>query len=408
MQLTRRHELIPRLVEIVKGYAGYERALLDESCRAAQRRARRAHRPRRAQRSRALREQRREAAGGAGRGAIRTSRPARTSVDLHAQARRHGEPDPVRAPLLQRRGEPVQQPHPALSGPADRQHLRLQARGVLRSGRARSGGGAGWRCHERTRCTCASSGAHARLAGLRWRAHRSAAPTSASSPSTAPSPCRRDGSLDVHEIIRVRAEGRQHPARHLSRLPHGLSRHATAGRSSSGSTSTPPSATGSRNTGAPSNAATACASISGSANVMLAPGEHIYELDYRTDRQLGFFADHDELYWNVTGNGWDFPDRRSARARGAARGHSGERARNSRLTRARRARKARRTRLGLLNGTPTFDTTTRPRSTRRPDHRRDVAEGLRHAAGRVERLRTSEFPREPRRLLRLASPTHAR
>ncbi len=28
VQLTRRHELIPRLVEIVKGYAGYERSLL--------------------------------------------------------------------------------------------------------------------------------------------------------------------------------------------------------------------------------------------------------------------------------------------------------------------------------------------------------------------------------------------
>jgi LemA protein len=28
VQLTRRHELVPRLVEIVKGYAGYERALL--------------------------------------------------------------------------------------------------------------------------------------------------------------------------------------------------------------------------------------------------------------------------------------------------------------------------------------------------------------------------------------------
>ena len=35
-------------------------------------------------------------------------------------------------------------------------------------------------------------------------------------------------------------------------------------------------------------------------------GEHVYEIRYRTDWQLGFFADHDELYWNVTGNGWNF------------------------------------------------------------------------------------------------------
>jgi hypothetical protein len=38
----------------------------------------------------------------------------------------------------------------------------------------------------------------------------------------------------------------------------------------------------------------------------LDPGEHTYTLTYTTDRQLGFFADHDELYWNVTGNGWNF------------------------------------------------------------------------------------------------------
>lgn len=32
-----------------------------------------------------------------------------------------------------------------------------------------------------------------------------------------------------------------------------------------------------------------------------------YSLRYRTHRQLGFFDEHDELYWNVTGNGWGFP-----------------------------------------------------------------------------------------------------
>ena len=30
-------------------------------------------------------------------------------------------------------------------------------------------------------------------------------------------------------------------------------------------------------------------------------------LTYHTDRQLGFFEKHDELYWNVTGNAWEFP-----------------------------------------------------------------------------------------------------
>lgn len=40
---------------------------------------------------------------------------------------------------------------------------------------------------------------------------------------------------------------------------------------------------------------------------VLSPGNYTYSILYRTDRQLGFFADHDELYWNVTGNGWNFP-----------------------------------------------------------------------------------------------------
>ncbi len=45
----------------------------------------------------------------------------------------------------------------------------------------------------------------------------------------------------------------------------------------------------------------------GNPDVLLSPGEHIYEIRYRTGRQLGFFAGFDELYWNVTGNGWAFP-----------------------------------------------------------------------------------------------------
>ena len=39
----------------------------------------------------------------------------------------------------------------------------------------------------------------------------------------------------------------------------------------------------------------------------VSPGEHEYVIRYRTTRQLGFFDDHDELFWNVTGTGWAFP-----------------------------------------------------------------------------------------------------
>lgn len=45
----------------------------------------------------------------------------------------------------------------------------------------------------------------------------------------------------------------------------------------------------------------------GDENVILPPGEYTYELVYTATREIGFFADHDELYWNVTGSGWLFP-----------------------------------------------------------------------------------------------------
>lgn len=50
----------------------------------------------------------------------------------------------------------------------------------------------------------------------------------------------------------------------------------------------------------------------GSENVFLDHGEHTYVFRYRTARQLGFFEEHDELYWNVTGNGWGFAIERAS------------------------------------------------------------------------------------------------
>lgn len=45
----------------------------------------------------------------------------------------------------------------------------------------------------------------------------------------------------------------------------------------------------------------------GSSSRFIDHGEHTYTFRYRVDRMLGFFDEHDELYWNVTGNDWAFP-----------------------------------------------------------------------------------------------------
>ncbi|MCW8929237.1 MAG: DUF2207 domain-containing protein [Gammaproteobacteria bacterium] len=45
----------------------------------------------------------------------------------------------------------------------------------------------------------------------------------------------------------------------------------------------------------------------GKKNHFLKQGTHTFTIQYYTNRQLGFFEQYDELYWNVTGNGWAFP-----------------------------------------------------------------------------------------------------
>ncbi len=52
----------------------------------------------------------------------------------------------------------------------------------------------------------------------------------------------------------------------------------------------------------------------GDGDEMLPPGEHVYTIRYRTTRQIRYGTDYDEIYWNVTGNGWTFPiDKAEAR-----------------------------------------------------------------------------------------------
>ncbi len=45
----------------------------------------------------------------------------------------------------------------------------------------------------------------------------------------------------------------------------------------------------------------------GSSETLLNPGEYAYTFRYKTNRMIGYFDTHDELYWNVTSTRWNFP-----------------------------------------------------------------------------------------------------
>ena len=115
-----------------------------------------------------------------------------------------------------------------------------------------------------------------------------------------------DASMEVTETIRVRAEGQ--------RIRHGLYRDfPTIYRDGHGTRVQvgfePQSLTrdGSDEAFRDESHGNGMRVYFGAADVVLKPGEYTYVFRYHTTRQLGFFSDHDELYWNATGNGWDFP-----------------------------------------------------------------------------------------------------
>jgi uncharacterized membrane protein YgcG len=116
----------------------------------------------------------------------------------------------------------------------------------------------------------------------------------------------KDGALDVTERITVRAEGsnirrgifRDFPTRYKDRYGNrvvvDLKVLAVLRNDES-----EPWFTEELNNGVRIN--------TGNDNFLPVPAEYTYTLRYRTTRQLGFFADHDELYWNAIGTGWAFP-----------------------------------------------------------------------------------------------------
>ncbi|MEK6243140.1 MAG: DUF2207 domain-containing protein [Pseudomonadota bacterium] len=114
-----------------------------------------------------------------------------------------------------------------------------------------------------------------------------------------------DGWLTVTETIVVQAEGRQIQRGILRDFPTDY--RDRLGRS----VTVPFEVLGVKRDGAaepwsPARQANGVSLRIGNSNVMLPRGPHTYEITYRTRYQLGFFDDHDELYWNVNGNGWTF------------------------------------------------------------------------------------------------------
>jgi len=123
----------------------------------------------------------------------------------------------------------------------------------------------------------------------------------------------RDGTLEVHEAIRVRAEG-QNIRRGIYRDYPTIYPRADGGSTVVGFDFQSARRDGNDEPWRAENRGNGVRVYVGSPQSTVSHGEHLYELVYRTDRQMGYFADHDELYWNATGNGWGFPiDRATAR-----------------------------------------------------------------------------------------------
>ena len=116
----------------------------------------------------------------------------------------------------------------------------------------------------------------------------------------------KDGALDVTEHITVRAEGsqirrgiyRDFPTRYRDRYGNRVVVDLKV-QAVLRNDQVEPWFTEERDNGIRIN--------TGNDNFLPVPADYTYTLRYRTTRQLGFFADHDELYWNAIGTGWAFP-----------------------------------------------------------------------------------------------------
>ena len=116
----------------------------------------------------------------------------------------------------------------------------------------------------------------------------------------------KDGAIDVVETIRVIAENNQ--------IRHGIYRDfptrysiPNGGRVKVGFTLLDTALDGAPVRASREGRGNGVRIKLGDPETLVSPGEHSYTIHYRATRELGFYKDYDELYWNVTGNGWIFP-----------------------------------------------------------------------------------------------------
>jgi uncharacterized membrane protein YgcG len=124
----------------------------------------------------------------------------------------------------------------------------------------------------------------------------------------------RDGDLTVTETIAVQAEGREIRRGIYRDFPTTYHRRRDGSQVVVGFKVLAVTRDGNPENWTTENLSNGVRVRIGSADRLLNTGRHEYAIKYVTTRQIGFFPDFDELYWNATGNGWAFTiDRAEAR-----------------------------------------------------------------------------------------------